>query len=380
MASQQNAGEVVADAVLQHHHVVAGARRVDQRGQHALVGVHPGEQHRGDAEVPQHRVQLGVPEAAHPVLVDLQSASGRPASSSTTARRPAAALQHRRAGRHARADADAGAVRVVHVQDAGGRLARSGRLPQLSHTTGTPAARSAGSSASERFDRPRGGRHVDADRGQPAVGVAEVVLHVDHHDGRPRQVHRDRARFGRDGDGATVALRTAEVDGRRRPRAIPRAADPMLPCGAYRRDHRPARYDRPFRRRFGTENNADGGRRATARNSSPSDSVGYAAARRRDKEREWQWWSACGAGPTLASLLAVVAIVAAARRGGRTATVTRAAVTEPVQPAGVRVAGQRRDRAHRQLADDLPDRSERLLRRPARRHRSRRVNSTIDNN
>src|SRR3954454_7396969 len=57
-------------AVPHQHTVVAEEVRVHQRREHALVRVHAAEEQRGDPQVPQDAVELGVPEAAHAVLVD----------------------------------------------------------------------------------------------------------------------------------------------------------------------------------------------------------------------------------------------------------------------------------------------------------------------
>ena len=84
VASVQKSGEVVAQQSDQHA-AVAEEIRVGQRMQHALIGVDAGEQDRAGAEVAQDAVERRVPEAADPVLVDLDVVWSCSSSSTTAA-------------------------------------------------------------------------------------------------------------------------------------------------------------------------------------------------------------------------------------------------------------------------------------------------------
>jgi len=63
----------------------------------------------------------------------------------------------------------------------------------------------------ERADRLPGRAHIHADMGQPTLGRAEIVLHVDDDEDGAREVERDRLGHAGDRDRAGGARRAAEI-------------------------------------------------------------------------------------------------------------------------------------------------------------------------
>ena len=91
-------------------------------------------------------------------------------------------------------------------------LARSGRLPQLTQITGTPAARSAGSSFCSGSIGSRSGREVDAEVSTQPPLRAEVVLHVDDDHRGALEIDRDVLRRAGDRQRTRLRPRHRHVD------------------------------------------------------------------------------------------------------------------------------------------------------------------------
>ena len=97
-------------------------------------------------------------------------------------------------------------------------LARSGRLPQFTQITGTPASRSAGSRRCSGSIGLRSGRIVAADVVDPSARRAEIVLHVDDDDRGAQEIDGDVLRRAGNRHRHRRRLRHRHVDlGRRRP-------------------------------------------------------------------------------------------------------------------------------------------------------------------
>jgi hypothetical protein len=63
----------------------------------------------------------------------------------------------------------------------------------------------------KRRDRPPCRRNVDADMGEPAVGVTKVILHVDYDDRGAREIEGHDAVVGADGDRTRLRWNANEV-------------------------------------------------------------------------------------------------------------------------------------------------------------------------
>ena len=108
-------------------------------------------------------------------------------------------------------------------------FARSGRLPQLTQMTGTPAVRSAGNTRPQRTDRGAVGAVIAADMVNPATFGAEIVLHVDHEDRGAMEVDHDRLRFRRQIQPARRRRGSGHIDGVRRREPVCLRADAQRP-------------------------------------------------------------------------------------------------------------------------------------------------------
>ena len=183
-----------AAGVLEQHAVVAEEMGVLQGREDAAVGVDAGEQQRGDAALAQQRVELVVPEAAQAMLVHRE-----------VVRRHHQLLDHPRAPRalHQRGSAvDRRDLGIAHALGRALALEMHRRRqvgPVGADAPVEPQHRAAGIAPGRQQppqdrDRPARGADAQALLREPALGVAEVVLHVDHHQRAARQVELDRLR------------------------------------------------------------------------------------------------------------------------------------------------------------------------------------------
>ena len=211
-ASVQKTGRGRGAAVGDHQASVAEKVRVLQRAEHALVGVHAGEQEAAHAEVAQDPVERRVPETADPVLVD-QDVAGLGDQLVHDGGGPAVLLEHARARAGQRvAEPYPLAGRLVEVDLVGWHVGEVGAVAPVDPDDGHSRLAQTRHQPLQRRDGGTVGRVVGAEVVDPAARRAEVVLHVDDDEGRAQEVDGHALGLAGDGERARRRQRHGHVD------------------------------------------------------------------------------------------------------------------------------------------------------------------------